>query len=718
MRLINTRTLTLHDFVGRRPPPYAILSHTWGSRELTLQDFHDHELRQRLPGFAKVEATCRQARKEGLAYAWVDSCCIDKTSSSELGESINSMFKWYRDAAVCYAFLEDVATGDVPAYTPPKSLAVLGPEGRSTTTSIGFGRSRWFTRGWTLQELIAPRRVDFYNREWEMIGEKRTMSASLAKTTGIDSFILDGTADLQQVSVGRRMSWAANRETAREEDMAYSLLGLFDAHIPLIYGEGGTRAFVRLQEKILEQTDDHTIFAWRGTSLTDGGALPNDEARGLFATSPNDFQNFLSEPRLLDLKKRTETKGNIPTDNLARIWGSKMPQDPITKTNKGIQITSKIKDLRYPWATGDLIVLLLNCNFNGDPRAAAGIYLKHRGENHYVRIRASELAVVHPESTHVVATVYGLGSIEGNRHHHFDDQWTTSRRILGEMAEAGRLGGDCESALVKEGYADAVQIPRRSFNLYGLLGSFYLDRIWTVDAQGLWRAFLFNPRDHAGDLVLRTHDRFKTALVFTSRTSKENIFIFLGTREASDEDGNSSGGRIHYVNATCLSAEKAAHLHSRFIRKGFRTEQARTIMRAGKAPRQSLTFRVSGGQSLMKVAIKPTTMYGIPMQRLRISWASLLRDAAQFSIRGPAIIAYLSAALWLLYVMLVGPPKDERVLDLFIPEFAKGGLLHRHHVDKETLLHQDNVAQDSEAGKNTTEGVKTTTKLFSPLPEP
>ncbi|KAH6880362.1 heterokaryon incompatibility protein-domain-containing protein, partial [Thelonectria olida] len=276
MRLINTRTLKMQEFISR-PPPYAILSHTWGKGEVSIQDFHSLPLREKKQGFSKIKATCQQARNQGLDYAWVDTCCIDKTSSSDLGEAINSMFKWYRDSAVCYAFLEDIPSED---STPDETT-------RNTTT-LGFGHSRWFTRGWTLQELIAPSRVEFYNRSWQQIGGKKELATSLATATGIDAFILDGTGDLGQVSVGRRMSWAVDRETAREEDIAYSLLGIFNVNMALIYGEGA-RAFLRLQEKILQHSDDHTIFAWRGSPLS----VNREEARGLFATSPNEFRNFL-----------------------------------------------------------------------------------------------------------------------------------------------------------------------------------------------------------------------------------------------------------------------------------------------------------------------------------------------------------------------------------------------------------------------------------------
>ncbi|PTB50854.1 hypothetical protein M431DRAFT_540773 [Trichoderma harzianum CBS 226.95] len=171
MRLINTRTLKLQQFHGK-PPPYAILSHTWGHEEVSFQDFQSPDLREKLAGFSKIRSTCKKAYSHGLDYAWVDTCCIDKTSSAELSEAINSMFKWYRNSAIAYAFLED--------YPSPKT-----EKPTLNTTSVGFGHSRWFTRGWTLQELIAPQRLEFYDRSWENIAERTAIAKELAVIKGL-----------------------------------------------------------------------------------------------------------------------------------------------------------------------------------------------------------------------------------------------------------------------------------------------------------------------------------------------------------------------------------------------------------------------------------------------------------------------------------------------------------------------------------------------------
>lgn len=173
----------------------------------------------------------------------INRCCIDKTSSAELSEAINSMFRWYQNAQACYAYLADVSSDSGPSQEPSE-----------------FSKSRWFTRGWTLQELIAPSNVVFYSRDWHILGTKDQLADLLERITRIDCETLRG-QDLQFVSVSKKMSWAAHRKTSRVEDIAYSLLGIFDVNMPLLYGEG-KKAFLRLQEEILKVSNDQTLFAW------------------------------------------------------------------------------------------------------------------------------------------------------------------------------------------------------------------------------------------------------------------------------------------------------------------------------------------------------------------------------------------------------------------------------------------------------------------------
>ena len=187
---------------------------------------------------------CQVARDAGYRYIWIDSCCIDKTSSSELSQAINSMYAWYGASRVCYAYLADVPPGDDPEY-----------EG-----SV-FRESRWFTRGWTLQELIAPVDVVFLSADWQTIGSKHYLGDVLEETTGIDQDALLHATELDKFSVAQRFSWASKRTTERVEDQAYSLMGIFDINMPTLYGEG-ERALRRLQEEIVRRTPDQSIFAW------------------------------------------------------------------------------------------------------------------------------------------------------------------------------------------------------------------------------------------------------------------------------------------------------------------------------------------------------------------------------------------------------------------------------------------------------------------------
>ncbi|KAH7480525.1 hypothetical protein FOMA001_g8804 [Fusarium oxysporum f. sp. matthiolae] len=245
MRLINTKTLELHEFFNDNVPPYAILSHTWGTEEVTFQDWQSHQVAVSKQGYLKIKNACRKSLNKRLEWLWVDTNCIDKTSSAELTEAINSMFAYYQKSQVCFAYLADVTT-----YYQKSELMFLQVRG-----------SRWFTRGWTLQELIAPRHMVFYAADWSKIGTKDEFFARLvASITKIDSIYLSGQF-LPMASVSQKMSWLANRTTTRTEDMAYCMLGIFDHSMPLLYGEG-KRAFFRLQEEIIKRSNDHTIFCW------------------------------------------------------------------------------------------------------------------------------------------------------------------------------------------------------------------------------------------------------------------------------------------------------------------------------------------------------------------------------------------------------------------------------------------------------------------------
>ena len=227
----------LTRFLAGNIPSYAILSHTWSAddQEVTFQDLTNGVGLNKL-GYGKIQFCGEQAWKDGLQYFWVDSCCIDKSSSAELQEAINSMFRWYRNATKCYVYLSDVST-----RKRSRSSKLLW--------ETAFSQSRWFTRGWTLQELLAPSSVEFFSREGKRIGDKRSLEIQIQHITGVPIQALQGNS-LPEFSVEVRMSWATNRTTTIEEDLAYCLLGIFDIHLPLIYGEGRENAFRRLRNEI------------------------------------------------------------------------------------------------------------------------------------------------------------------------------------------------------------------------------------------------------------------------------------------------------------------------------------------------------------------------------------------------------------------------------------------------------------------------------------
>ncbi|KAK4236838.1 HET-domain-containing protein [Achaetomium macrosporum] len=322
MRLINTRTLTLTEFHGSAfTPPYAILSHTWeDEREVTLQDIttvpHAELALQKGKGFGKIRQTCSLARARGIDWAWVDTCFIDKTSSSELTEAINSMFRWYQ---------------------------------RSQQVSK-FARSRWFTRGWTLQELIAPRRVEFYNRDWQFEGDKSSLGAVLSKITRIRAEVLDDADQLRIVPVAQRMS-------------AYCLLGIFGVNIPLLYGES-EKAFIRLQEEIIKESNDLTLFAWR---MKPKVAIAQTYW-GILAPSPSEFAGC----------------GDI------EVWVDPMHNDGCVMTSKGLRVTPNLHGgLRL--GEDGIYVMKLQCH-RRKRTEKLGIFLQQLGCDMYTRVKPDKLA--------------------------------------------------------------------------------------------------------------------------------------------------------------------------------------------------------------------------------------------------------------------------------------------------------------------------------------
>ncbi|KAK3898515.1 putative vegetative incompatibility HET containing-domain protein [Staphylotrichum tortipilum] len=384
MWLLNCSNFRLESHNSKSPPDYWILSHTWEADEVTFQDMQDLTVAALKKGFRKIEGMCKLASARRVRHVWIDTCCIDKTSSAELSESINSMFNWYRNAMRCIAFLADLA-----------------PTGGGRATEADLENCRWFTRGWTLQELLAPDEVEFYDRGWNPRGTRRELCYPLSSITNIDSDILVKCTDsikLQTIPVATRLSWAAHRQTTRVEDEAYCLLGIVGVHMPLLYGEG-TGAFLRLQETILQKGNDMSLFAWVARS-------PTVDVSGLLASDPSQFAYCgemarINSPLLPPLSWAITNAGLETTIALDRpgAGGDKTEYTAITRTIGGT-FTSKGCQEAQPWSS---YRLFLRC---GAPerhhapsaeRVVLAIWLRKTSAG-FVRYKPTELCAIKPSA--------------------------------------------------------------------------------------------------------------------------------------------------------------------------------------------------------------------------------------------------------------------------------------------------------------------------------
>ncbi|PPQ96429.1 hypothetical protein CVT26_005061 [Gymnopilus dilepis] len=384
MYLINVNTLQLCKIQRLdNNYSYAILSHTWADDEVTFQEFtketgkksFSKESLNENPRYSKIVRCCAEAELRGFKYAWIDTCCIDKTSSSELSEAINSMYQWYKGASVCYAYLSDVDSD------------------RGVPDMESFKNCRWFTRGWTLQELIAPLRVIFFDCDWNDIGTKLSLREEISKITGVPVTLLTGFHDapLDSFCIAQRMSWAANRETTRVEDIAYCLMGIFDVNMPILYGEG-QKAFIRLQEEILKRSDDESLFAWvapfRHGGSFEGHLLPpqnfpaQTSRSSVLAPSPDCFKygKFV---------RRTDAAGSQASPFSVTNNGLHISL-PLITTEETLTVRMRLSKYKKALEESTVLLAVLGCQIIGEENPLAIILVKQSSDR-YFRVAAEYL---------------------------------------------------------------------------------------------------------------------------------------------------------------------------------------------------------------------------------------------------------------------------------------------------------------------------------------
>lgn len=335
MRLLNTETLEFEEFFDGLIPEYAILSHRWGDREVSYKQFRKDPVPPDSPGLIKIKEFCRLAAEREFQWAWIDTCCIDKRSSAELSEAINSMYKWYEWSAECYVHLANVEFSSSELSLKNQSgEAFWHIPGGWPTFRDRFSKSSWFKRGWTLQELIAPTRVVFYDSHWNEIGPLKQIYRDVAEVTQIgENWLAPPDAGRsRRASVAARMSWASCRKTKLEEDTACCLLGLFNVNMPPLYGEGAKKAFYRLQTEVMKISDDESLFAWTSDQ---GGS-------GLLAAQPSYFAD----------------SGDI----IMETYLGSASRPPYSMTNKGLDIAVPKKHLQLFSQDDGTIRFFLRCS--------------------------------------------------------------------------------------------------------------------------------------------------------------------------------------------------------------------------------------------------------------------------------------------------------------------------------------------------------------------
>ncbi|KAK8066755.1 hypothetical protein PG997_013502 [Apiospora hydei] len=574
MRLINTETMEMEEFMGLTPPKYAILSHRWSGAEVTYVDYMDGSAFS-MPSYSKVLSFCSKARSEGLQYAWIDTCCIDKRSSAELSESINSVFKWYQQAEICYAYLSDV-TKDTADFFASKdrifeSGLFMNTHPNDVWERLGetrlhkeFCNSVWFKRGWTLQELIAPSEVVFFDSNWHDLGTKHSLVSLIHQITRIDACHLqaasaenltsspgrlhDTSEALQLATTARKrnypepwrlaptaqkMKWAVGRHTARLEDRAYSLLGIFDVTMPLLYGEGQT-AFFRLQEEIIKRHPyDHSIFSWR-----DDSGLGHT---GLFAPNPDYFGRSMDVcPASVTFRERMAQEFDSSAEGshdpievslrrarlslplvgpIVSVRLQQLPAGPFVHKNASTaSLVRAFSPEPQPKTTGwhnldragdrplpPIYIAVLDCAFTAIPGCFVGIMLRREDGLHgsYVRDHCLKAICIRPESW----MSYQIFSLYAHLEYKSVTEWTEEGLTQPYLS-----------------HKTAIQIIYVGSEPYGLL---------KVLGDSLGHGFV--PFENHCDLHVKPGDR--NWLLFLKADSRGNLTtfaLFVGRLEDSD----------------------------------------------------------------------------------------------------------------------------------------------------------------------------------------
>lgn len=358
MRLLNANTLQFGEFFNLQIPNYCILSHRWCDDEVTYDDVKDSKINTASTGYQKLYGFCQLAKSLGYTWVWADMCCINKSSSAELSEAINSMFVFYSQADLCIAYLFDVPS---TCQTWEEKMHC-------------FSQSEWFTRGWTLQELLAPSSLHFYDRDFYYVGSKMELCDIVSACTGISYKYLDGTKRFNDASIATRMSWASRRQTTRLEDQAYCLLGLFGVSIPPCYGEGDA-AFYRLQCEILARSDDESIFAWISPDAKE------DEPFGLLAESPRDFMYSRDVGRI---KSRADSRQPVALTGRGLSFCHGFSEDSIHRYTTGSGESKKEHEEKtYIEDEGKVTLACDMLPSGGKKRRKISLYLREMKEGWY-----------------------------------------------------------------------------------------------------------------------------------------------------------------------------------------------------------------------------------------------------------------------------------------------------------------------------------------------